>query len=169
MTTAVDDFVSPLIGATAWGVRQGYGSFLYFNFGEPKLVIHERTSKRLGKLVRHADVEGASHIWINCCHWRARDAGRQIAHSEDSRETIDSATAFLNGQKLIAIDVEGGRSAFRFDLDGLLETWPYEENDAREQWTIFHEGAYFDYRGDGLFRRSAGDTVPSDDAWLSLV
>lgn len=169
MTTALDDFIRPLIGSLAWGVRQGYGSFLYFHFGEPKLVVRNRKANKFGKPERHAYVEGTSRIWINCCHWRIWNGSEQLAHSEDSREIIEQATTFLNGQNLLAIEPADGRSVFRFDLDGQLETWPYEEEDDREQWIIKRDGTYFDYRGDGYFWQGTGDTVPDDKVWQSLV
>ncbi len=169
MSTALDDFIQPLIGSLAWGVRQGYGSFLYFNFGEPKLIVHDYKAPKTGKPRRIADIQGASHIWINCCHWRILDEGSQRAHSEDSREVIDRAAAFLNGQKLLAIEPAKGRSLFRFDLDGTLETWPYEDGDDSEQWIISRGDDYFDYRGDGLFWQGPGNTVPDDKIWSPLA
>jgi hypothetical protein len=169
MLTALDTFIRPLIGSIAWGVRQGYGSFLYFHFGEPKLVVRNRAANKFGRPERDAQVEGSALIWIYCCHWRILDGERQIAFSEDDDKVIAMGTAFLNGQNLIGIETANGRSIFRFDLDGVLETWPYEDGDDSEQWIISRDDDYFDYRGDGLFWQGPGNTVPDDKVWSPLT
>ncbi|MEM8854527.1 MAG: hypothetical protein AAGD34_12570, partial [Pseudomonadota bacterium] len=66
----LEAFVRPMVGQVAWGVAQGYGSFLTFNFGEPKLMVTERRSVKSGRR-RSAHVRGDGHIWIYCCDWRA--------------------------------------------------------------------------------------------------
>ncbi len=168
MSSVLETFVRPLIGAIAWDVKQGHGSFLTFNFGEPKLIVRERFSRTV-RTGRTVTVRGDSHIWIECCHWRILDDNNQIAFSEDSCETIAKATAVLNGQRLVAIDVSNGKTWFYFDVEGLLETWPYEDDPRREQWTIFHGEECFSYRTDGLAHLGPSDTLPEDKAWQILT
>lgn len=157
-----------MIGLPAWGVRQGHGSFLTFEFGEPKLEVSERESKR--GLVRSAYVQGFWHLWIYCCHWRVFQDGAELAWSEDSNETIRRATATLNGQKLLAVSVDAvqGGSTFTFDLGGSLVTWPYGDDPTEEQWTVINDGKAFAVRADGYYRHDPVDAVPNQERWLTL-
>ena len=165
----LDAFVSPILGLPAWGVKQGHGSFLTFEFGDPKLEVSERQSEDRG-LRRSAYVHGEWHLWIYCCHWRALQDGTQLAWSEDANELIERDAAGLNGQKLVAVGVDPaeGRSTFTFDLGGALETWPYGDDPTDEQWIIHARTEVFAYRADGLYMSGAGDTLPEQEQWLPL-
>jgi hypothetical protein len=174
MTTAVvaaplDIFIGPMLGLPAWGIQQGHGSFLTFEFGEPRLDVREGRSA-YGGLRRDAFVHGQWHIRIYCCHWRALRNGVELAWSEDSAASIRRATATLNGQKLIGVRVapEEGRSNFTFDLGGTLETWPYGDDPTEEQWTIYSGSESFKYRADGLYLRGPIDTPLDVESWLPL-
>lgn len=166
---ALEHFIRPVFGLPAWGVRQGYGSFLYFNFGQPKLNVTER--QRDGRTVRRAHVSGEWRLWTDCCHWRLRQDAAQIAWSEDDRSVIERATSILNGQKLVAVSASAreGRSSFTFDLGGLLETWPYEEDPALEQWTLLTDTGAFTYRGDGAYADGPSTTPYDERRWLPLI
>ena len=165
----LETFVRPMLGLPAWGVRQGHGSFLTFEFGEPKLEVHERHSPEKG-LRRSAHVHGRWHLWIYCCHWRALQDGTQLAWSEDAEQIIGRATATLNGQKLVDVSVapEHGRSTFSFDLGGLLETWPYGDDLTDEQWTLLTDVEAFAYRADGTYASGRRNTPPDLRRWLPL-
>jgi hypothetical protein len=145
-------FIMPMLGLPAWGVKQGYGSFLTFEFGEPRLEVHEMRSPE-NRLRRSAHVHGEWHLWIYCCHWRVSLDGSQLAQSEDDSPTIDQAAQALNAQKLVAVNIapENGRSLFTFDLGGVLETWPYGEDANAEQWKIVAEPTSFAFRADGQY------------------
>lgn len=165
----LDTFLKPVIGLPAWGVKHGYGSFLTFEFGEPKLEVpkqraHNRT--RRGS----AYARGRWHLWIYCCHWRATQDGVQLAWSEDSSELMGRAATQMNGQKLLAVTVEPaqGRSTFTFELGGSLETWPYGDDPTDEQWTILTEAEAFTYRADGFYKLEPSDTPPEEERWLPL-
>ena len=163
-------FVSAMLGLPAWGVKQGHGSFLTFEFGEQKLEMGEpRQSGELGR-GRTAYVHGEWHLWIYCCHWRVLHGGTQLAWSEDADEVIGRAAAKLNGQKLIAVDVDPaeGRSIFTFDLGGSLETWPYGAAPTAEQWFIYGSAEVFAYRADGLYSKGSGETLSDLNRWLPL-
>ena len=159
-----------MIGIPAWGVTQGHGSFLTFEFGEPKLDVQERKSAEKG-LRRSAFVQGQSHLWIYCCHWRAMQNNEQTAWSEDANEHICRATATLNGQKLMAVSVgpKTGHSRFTFDLGGSLETWPYGEDPTDEQWIIHRGTETFAYRADGHYSYGPSDRLPETEIWLPLA
>lgn len=165
----LNTFIGPVLGLPAWGVKQGHGSFLTFEFGEPRLEVVERQSPTKG-LRRDAHVHGQWHLWIYCCHWRALNDGAQLAWSEDDQASIGRAMAVLNGQKLIEVRVapEEGRSTFTFDLGGSLETWPYGDDATEEQWTIQTDTEAFAYRADGLYSRGPSDTPPDVQRWLPL-
>jgi len=153
----------------AWGVRQGHGSFLTFEFGEPNLEVTERRSAEKGSR-RLAVVHGEWHLWIYCCHWKALEHGEKLAWSADSDTVIGRATAMLNGQKLLSVTVtpSEGRSTFTFDLGGSLETWPYGGDATEEQWTIMTEAEAFTYRADGTYSHEPSTTPSSEKRWLPL-
>lgn len=152
-----------MLGLTAWGVKQGHGSFLTFEFGPPKLEINVQISRSR----RFAYVRGQWHLWIYCCHWKIVQGGEQLAWSEDDEKTIGRATAMLNGQNLIAVNVgsDDGRSAFRFDLGGYLETWPYGGDATEEQWMIYNETDVFSLNTAGLFALHPSDASAETVSW----
>lgn len=159
-----------MLGLPAWGVKQGHGSFLTFEFGEPTLEVHERQSSD-GGLRRSAYVRGKWHLWIYCCHWKAFQDQVQLAWSEDANELIARGADRLNGQKLVAVNVHPttGRSTISFDLGGSLETWPYGDDPTDEQWIISTETDAFAYRADGLYKLDPRDTPPDQERWLPLL
>ena len=167
----VDAFVRPILGVPAWGVKQGHGSFLTFEFGEPKLELGEPRQSQERGLGRSAHVHGEWHLWIYCCQWRALQDGLELARSEIAHEAIERAAATFNGQKLIRVAVAPaeGRSTFTFDLGGVLETWPYGDDPTDQQWLILTGAEAFAYRADGLYKRDPSDTPPDQERWLPLA
>jgi len=166
----LDSFTLPMIGHVAWGTKQGYGSFVTIEFGEPELKIHEWHSDERG-LRREAYVQGQWHIWIYCCEWRVFVDDQAIAWSEDGREDIARATANLDGQKLskIAVFPSAGRSRFEFDLGGIVETWPVGDDPTTEQWYIYGPDSVFAYRADGQYSLQPADTPREMTRWQSLT
>ena len=162
-------FVRPMLGLPAWNVGQGHASCLTFEFGTPKLEVTERYSLEKGTR-RSAHVHGQWHLWIFCCHWRVMQNGTQLAWSEDTTDIIRRAAATLNGQKLLDLTViaEDGRSTFTFDLGGSLETWPYGDDAADEQWMILGRADAFGYRADGSYSCGPSDTPSDLERWLPL-
>ena len=159
-------FMEPILGLTAWGVKQGHGSFLTFEFGQPKLEIKEHLSRSR----RSAYVHGQWHLWIYCCHWRITQDGTQLACSEDDEKTIGRAIAALNGQNLISVSVQSDQrsSEFMFDLGGLLETWPYGEDPTDEQWMIYSENEVFSLNASGDYALGPGNTPSDVKRWSPL-
>lgn len=159
-------FIKTLLGLPTWGVKQGHGSFLSFEFGRPKLEVIERHSPEKG-LRRSAYVYGQWHLSIDCCHWRALQDGAQLAWSEDTYQVIRRATASLNAQKLLDVRVapDDGRSTFTFDLGGALETWAYGDDPTDEQWAIITDTEAFSYRADGQYSWGLSSTPPDLEQW----
>lgn len=158
-----------MLGLPAWGVKQGHGSFLTFEFGEPTLHIEERNSPKRG-FSRSVYVRGQWYLWIYCCHWRIFQDGTELAWSENDDNVIARATATLSGQKLIGIGVtpDDGRSVFTFDLGGTLETWPYGDDPSTEQWIVMTDTEAFEYRADGAYSCGPSNTPPNRVRWLPL-
>ena len=162
-------FIEPMLGMPAWGVKQGYGSFLAFEFGPPKLEVVERLSPEKG-LRRSAYVHGQWHLSTNCCHWRVPEHDLLLASSEDDDQVIRRATTTLNAQKLIGVRVtpDDGRSTFTFDLGGTLETWPHGDDPTDEQWTVLTDTESFTYRADGLYSYRPSTQSRDLERWLPL-
>jgi hypothetical protein len=149
-------------------VKQGYGSFLTFEFGEP---VRERGSEREGLRSATTSEHGEWHLWVYCCHWRVLQDGAQLAWSEDDRDTIGGAMHRLNGQKLFSVNVapQQGRSDFRFDLGGSLETWPYGGDPTDEQWMLFAGQETFTYRADGRYSQGPSHAAKNVvSLWLAF-
>ena len=164
----VQRFTQPMVGLPAWGVHQGYGSFLTLEFGQPKLEVRQGCSK--GRVTRTAHVRGQWHLWIYFCNWRVLQGETQLAWSEDDAMTVMQATNALNGQKLLTVSVspEEGRSSFTFDLGGRIETWAYGDDPTEEQWLIYGEAETFSYRADGTYAQGSATTPLNEVSWLPL-
>lgn len=159
--------VAPILDQIAWGVAKGHGSFLTFEFGSPSLVVHDHPSRNR----RSAYARGAWSLWIYCCHWRITRSGEQLAWSEDDATTITNAAAYLNGQRLsaIAVSPSDGHTRFSFDLGGVLETWPYGDDPAEEQWNVTGHDAVFRVNAASHYEIGSLHAPVSDDGWLPLV
>ena len=179
---SVQEAFAPLIGKMpAWNVAQGHGSFLTMEFGTPRLEIREPSvstakSEKVRKLAARRDVQlrGDFHLWIYCCNWRIGLDDRVLAANESSDDAIVQATRALNGQIITSIRVDPNTavSSFRFDLGGMLETWPYSLDQWADcpttvaQWHLYSEVGAFSIRADGRF--SSGSLQRRADHWLPL-
>jgi hypothetical protein len=152
---------------------------LTFEFGNPSLSIREPIESKeaaSAKIVawrRRRTVKpiGEWCLWIYCCNWRCIVRGRETTHSESTSKRISSAARELDGQRLLSISVDPlkGTSRFVFDLDTVLETWPYEDDDLDEQWWLQHRSSgTFAYRKDGRCSWSAENVRSGEEVWLPL-
>lgn len=163
---------APILGRPAWQVKQGHGSFLTLEFGEPRLEIEEPKERR-GRRYRIVTICGDWHLWIYCCDWEIIQDGVRFAHSESDDQTIERATNQLDGQCLEKLWIEPRTVAthFEFDLGGILSTFPYEDDDDEpdEQWMLFEpSGDVLCIRSDNRFSHHPGDTLPNEVQWLPL-
>lgn len=165
----IDDIFQPLYGKPSWQVKQGYGSFLTFEFGEPKLHITEprepskEASEKLRKrwARRHVYIHGEWHLWVYVCNWYAFHQGKELAHNESTNKVIKNALLELDGQALTSVTVNKSFvSIFEFDLGGRLEVIPnyndFEEAD--DLWLLYEpSGNVFTLRSDRKYKRAPGD------------
>ncbi len=175
----VDRLFAPVIGLPAWNAKKGHGSMLTFEFGKPSLEIRDPIKASTGasaeikaRLARRTVTpRGEWHLWIYCCNWRCIAQGIEIARSDSADAEIAAAATELDGQRLLAVSVEPleGRSTFKFDLGGLLETWPGDDSED-EQWFVYCEsGEVFAYRADGHYRWGPSDERAGSEIWLPLA
>lgn len=134
-----------LYGKPCWGVKQGVGSCLTFEFGRPRLEMREpkqldkRFTRKVRELLalRHVHVRGQWHLWIYFCDWEIFFKGKLLARSNSWDKTIQKAARILDGQKLVCFSIvpRGNRSVFDFDLGASLVTRPCDRRG--EQWLLF--------------------------------
>jgi hypothetical protein len=164
---------APIIGTPAWLVRRGFASFLTFEFGEPHLEVREPIAESNHHLLRQrrVTVRGDWHLWIHSCNWRVIVDGAEIAHNESSDQLIDAAASALDGQLLLGVEVQHTAACrFLFDLEGRLETFPYDDDDRKsDQWLLFGpDGNVLTLRGDAHYRLGPGNLTPAQEVWIPL-
>jgi len=166
----------PLVDLPSWNVKRGYGTFLTFEFGEPHLEISEprnppQASPRMKRLLarRRVILHGEWHLWIYCCMWQVSDGARVIGDCSSSSRA-DRAASFLAGQKLISVSMpkRGVRTTFTFDMNGTLETAPYDRSS--EQWVLYEpDGRVLTVRAGGEYSHERGDVPEGGVRWRKLV
>jgi hypothetical protein len=123
---------------------------------------------RAAAAARLATVHGDWHLWIYCCDWAVFEGERLVGDSR-SKQSIDRAARFLDGQRLVKAWVvpRGMRSVFEFDLGGRLETKPSDR--AREQWLLYEpNGNVLAIRADRKYSYGPGERHPSAERWLAI-
>ena len=167
----IDELFQPLIGVPSWNVKKGYGSFLTFEFGNPNLEIREPrdvpdATPQVRQLFaqRRVTLRGQWHLWVYCCGWRICLGGNEIAHDESTDEEISVACLKLDGQAIqqVTCEPEVGRTLFHFDLGGVLETQPYDD-ELLKQWMLYlPDGNVYTFRSDGAVSFGAGNRTDRD-------
>jgi len=161
-----DQLFGEIYGMPAWRVSPGWGSFLTLEFGDPHLEIREpiaaresvseRVKQDLAR--RRIFIHGDWHLWIYCCDWEVF-AGGQLIGQSTSEATIQKAADILDGQKLIGFSMtaEPLRCRFEFDLNGRLETHPYDGES--EQWLFYDSRNHMVLilRADGVYSYGRSD------------
>jgi hypothetical protein len=165
-----------IYGKSCWGVKQGHGSFLTFEFGKPHLVVREpviasrSASPRVRKALarRRAFARGQWHLWIYCCRWQVLSRGRIIAHSESSDAKIQRAADLLNGQKLVRFSMSRKlQCTLQFDLGGVLKTRPFDKDS--EQWLLYGPSKnILALRADSRYRYVRSDVPGNEGDWKLL-
>jgi hypothetical protein len=171
----IDIAFRKLRGLPCWNVQRGFGSFLTLEFGEPHLAIREpfestARSAKVRKLAarRLVSLRGDWHLWIYCCDWSVFE-GQDLVGDCSTKQTMDRAAEFLNGQKLIRTGViaRGMRATFEFDLGGRLETRPYDRTS--EQWMLYEPGGnVLTVRADMRYSYGSGGRASDRKKWWSM-
>ncbi len=163
---------SKIIGKLVWQVRQGHGSFLTLEFGNPHLEVREAlpNATSVGLRDRRVTVRGDWHLWIYCCDWKILQGGARLAHSESDRQAIERALLRIDSQTLNAVDVDPptGSSCFSFEHRLVLETSPYQSG-SDDTWLIYGpDRNVLTFRADGCYSWHADNTPPSQAIWLPV-
>jgi hypothetical protein len=166
--TLIEEVFSRLYGIPCWHVQQGWGSFLTFEFGQPRQEIGRTINRdpddRDSHSRRLVTIRGDWHLWIYCSGWQITQDGNFLAMHESTRGCIASACRTLHGQAITSLTCKtaDGASRFAFDLGGRLSTAPYDD-ELNEQWMLYcPDGSVLIYRSDGAFSHgpSSGDDAP---------
>ena len=180
--TVVTAAFEPMLDKPSWLVRQGHGSFLTLEFGDPVLTVKPPRERPvfLGEAVpprllwREAYVRGTWHLWIYCCEWSLTVGGAEMAHSESDDTTMARALGVLNGQALVRVEVDAhdGSTEFAFDLGCSLTTQPAPPgsySDPVRQWMLYQpSGQVLSVRADGTYNDSPGTNDPNDAVWSRI-
>jgi hypothetical protein len=166
--------LSKIYNTPCWGVTQGYGSMLFFEFGEPHLRIREPLEvshssapwiRRLFSL-RSARIRGDWRLTIYGCTWAIYSDGKEIATDTSTRRKIAKALAIVNGQALVDV-AEGprrGRWLFKFDLGASIETKRFDRR--TEIWLLFEPSGFtLAVRGDAQYRYTPPGVAIRDSKW----
>jgi hypothetical protein len=176
----IDDIFKPVYGKPCWQVKQGYGSFLTFEFGEPHLHTYEprQASEHASEKVRknfarrHVYVHGDWHLWIYLCDWRILLQGQEIAKADHNRRIIRNAILEVDGQALTKVNVNSSlESVFEFDLGGRLEVVPNNEiyKKTGDLWLLYEpSGNVFALRADGQYCHLPEDHPPEEKNYEPL-
>ena len=174
MNDKLGEAFDELFGVPSWNVKQGHGSFLTFEFGQPSLEIdevryHEARPQFPATRSRLVTPRGEWHLWIYCCSWTIRQERTGLAHCESSSEVIDTACRVLAGQALTAVERAPltRKVEFIFDLGGILETRGDGYTEADVSWMLFRpDQRVFSYRHDGYY--CLGSVKSNADEWQLL-
>lgn len=156
----IQNIIEPIIGQLVWGVKQGYGSFLSLEFGNPKIDF-SGIKKPLDKgrfpfnnfENRHVTIKGDHTFFVNMANWKIYANESELAYDESERNEIEFALSFINGQKLkkVIIDSNQKTTEFEFDLGGIIKISNENYSDEiNEMWNFYTESEkVLTYRNDG--------------------
>ena len=170
-TQAIASVLKNIIGKPCWNVKQGYGSFITFEFGEPKLTCYEFKNRQYHITERHIYVHGEWHLWIYCCDWKIFQNGYENARCESSDKTIDKALSHLDGQKIVGLEIDSANKScsFTFDLGGLLETTSGDYEPLTNEWLLFEPSGYvLCYRNDGCYSYHPSNSSDASAIWQKI-
>ena len=165
----IQNIFQPIIQQFVWGAKQGYGSFLSLEFGNPKTelgAIHKPSEKRKFPFNefehRNVSVKGDFTFFITMSNWKIYANKTELAYDESERDEIEFALGFINGQKLmnVTIDPQKNFTELEFDLGGSIkisnEKYDYDIN---EMWDFYTESdKVLTYRNDRKISFGKADT-----------
>jgi hypothetical protein len=153
-----ESIFEPLVHLECWNVRRGVGSFITFEFGEPRLEIREPKAKSrmtndplaVAHSRRLVTVVGRYHFWVQYCDWVLSSDGLKLASSSSSEYQIEQSLARIDGQKLlhVRLDAASGTFEMKFDLGAILAISPGREFLEDDQWSLFlQDGTVYSLTG----------------------
>jgi hypothetical protein len=166
----IQNIFQPIIQQFVWGAKQGYGSFLSLEFGNPKTelgAIHKPSEK--GKFPfnefehRNVSIKGDYTFFIYMSNWKIYANKIELAYDESERDEIEFALGFINGQKLIniVIDSQKNITELEFDLGGIVKISNENyEDEINEMWNFYTKSdKVLTYRND---RKSSYEKVETE-------
>ena len=173
------EYLACLRGLPCWGVRLGYGSFLWFNFGQPYLDILEPNpaSKYQHRRRRRVSVEGEHRIWVEQCRWYILINGDEIAWSESSEARINKAIRYMDSEKLYDVEVEFKSGKARFAFESRAEIWLERYQDFRADdplWHLYSGDHAISHLADGHLQygrldEPSPETIAADNFFIDLT
>ncbi len=161
MPSDIDLALAPLFGKPCWGVKQGYSTYLTFEFGQPHLEIREpkqprAKSARVRRLFarRRVSVYGEWRLWLYICNWALFQGERCRATANSTRRQTLAATNDIDGQAITDVQVTPDlrHATFSFDLGGRLEVSTWHDNSEDVQWLLYEpSGRTLEVRADGHY------------------
>jgi hypothetical protein len=174
----IDRSFQRLYGQPCWGLRFCRQLNLSMNLGKPSLCVREpfdtdskfEVVRRIAAQ-RRVTVRGEWWRWIWCCYWQLTADGLELATGSSSLRRIKKATARLEGQALVSVDVTPatGATRFAFDLGCVLNCRRFRRDTDDELWTLHkRSGCFLSVHGNGTFSHQRGTDVenppqPIDD------
>lgn len=140
MTKDISELFRGCIGAPAWNVKRGVGTFITLEFGAPRIRRSDPNSRRT---FRQMLLHGEWHLWIYDCHWSILSNSVSVATDQSGDDEINKWIEFLNGQILQSVNIDGMETIFKFDLGGSIVTYPADIEDGIDQWILYHENDSF--------------------------
>ena len=146
-----------------WGVLNGYGSWLTFNFGRPSLDIREPIPESKNEYLRKyrwVRLQGEYYLWVEMCDWTIFQDEEKIDHNESDRIEIQKAANRLDGQILnnVLISPKQISSEFQFDLGGKLVVSKYENaKPDHNLWYLFYDDECTSFTASGNFVTDKSD------------
>lgn len=174
--TEIEYYFLKISNKPCWNVQKGIGSFLTFEFGEPKI---EFTEPKIWKHLkypfnqsqrRRVFFKGTEKLWIYCVDWKIYMNGVEVAYNESDDTQINNGTKLLNGQILneVEIDCQNGMTKFLFDLGGELVTCNQTHQDRDEAWMLFADERVLTMNNIGQFNLCDLNYVTSDEDFVDL-
>ena len=167
----IDKSFQPLYGQPCWGLHHERLLNLSMNFGKPSLSVREpyntdSKSKVVRQIAarRQVTVRGNWWLWVYLCYWRLTSDSLELATGSSSCRRIERATAQLEGQKLVSVEIqpETGATRFVFDLGCVLHCRRFKRNTDSELWMLYKPSGYvLSVHGNGKFSHQRATEVES--------
>lgn len=122
-----------LFNQPARNVQLGHGSFITMGFGKDlktKVIIHKK---------REIDIRPEWFFWAYMCFWELEKPNELLATSEDDKDNMKNALKFLEGKKLINVEILEDSYEIQLEFEGelLLSLYTDDSEDDNVQWMLF--------------------------------